>query len=301
MQPSSSPFSLFGKARRTKFGIGTTLFLLAFGVIFIGVSSIFLKDDVRSRNWPSVEGMVSQVNRSTSSDGDVMYSPTVMYTVDGQSYSVKQSFSSSEVASTGDRRSIRYDPADPSEGIIAISGTTMFLYLFPLVGAAVIVWAIVGFIVSLKRGAGINRLKQTGIKLQGVITGVENTGRNGAVRIGVSATDQSGHVRTFVSDGISGNTFSLVNYQTNPIAMDVYIDAANPNNYYVDLDDVPSLSPEKIAELLKTAVSTKPFGAAAQQTSTAPVSPAPATPIPMPGSNPAGTDNTTVPPANNYR
>jgi hypothetical protein len=309
MHISTKTLGMFGKARRNKFGLGTAIFVAAAGVLFTGVSYLFLADDIKSREWPSAPAVVTVVNRSTNSDGDQMYRPTVEYEVGGVTYQKTSPSSSSSAVSVGDERTIRYNPDSPSEGVIAMSGADWFIILFPIVGIGLILGSIVGFIKSVRRGKTINSLKQSGLKLQGIVTNVEQSSQRGSVIITVTAQEHAGQVRSFQSDSVSGNTFTLLKYQQQPIAMDVYVDPSDPTNYYVDLDDVPEMDATQLSNLLKLATNRQPVGMAS--TSTIPATPT-ATPVipPVPPIAPspivsqashAGTDSTDVPPARNYQ
>jgi hypothetical protein len=309
MNISTKTLGMFGKARRNKFGLGTAAIVAAAGVMFTGASYLFLADDIKSREWPSAPAVVTNVSRSTNSDGDQMYRPTVEYKVSGVTYQNTSPSSSSSAVSIGDERTIRYNPNSPSEGVIAMSGTDWFIILFPIVGIGLILGSIVGLIKSVRRGKAIKSLKQSGMKLQGIVTNVEQSSQHGSVTITVTAQEHTGQVRMFQSDSMSGNTFTLLQYQQQPIAMDVYVDPSDPANYYVDLDDVPELDAAQLGNLLKLATNRQPVGMAPTSTIPAapPVSPAippvpPIAPAPIVSqANLAGTDNTDVPPARNYQ
>lgn len=248
------------KAKRTSFGIGTLIFLLLFGAIFIGVSLLFIKDDFRSRGWPATDGVISSVRQSRDSDGNTMYTPTVSYTVNGENYTTTPSYSSSTNYTVGNKQTVHYNPATPSEGVLRTSGAGLLVYMFPIIGLAVIIVGIVSFVRDRRRSRQINALRTNGIKIQGVVTDVTSGGTNSrASVITVSATTPDGQVRHFQSDSVSGlSIVGLAEYQTKPVAIDVYIDPVNPGNYYVDLDDIPNITPERIASLLKSAAAPSP-------------------------------------------
>lgn len=253
------------KARRSSFGIGSLIFMLLFGAVFIGVSFLFIGDDLRSRNWESVSGTITHVSQSTDSEGDTTYRPTVAYNVDGQTYTASPSYSSSQHYTTGDTQTVHYDPSNPSEGVIRTNGMGFFIYIFPIVGVLVIIFGVFGFIRNIRRSGQINHLKSSGTKVQGVVTAVggSNSSNNNSVQITVSATGPNGQVHHYQSDSVNGfGVVGLAEYQTKPVAIDVYIDPIDPSKYYVDLDDIPEITPERIASLLKNAsnqTSTPPF------------------------------------------
>ena len=46
----------------------------------------------------------------------------------------------------------------------------------------------------------------------------------------------------------------MIDLRANPVPIDVYIDTVNPENYYVEVDDIPNLTPDRIADMIKTVV-----------------------------------------------
>ena len=101
---------------------------------------------------------------------------------------------------------------------------------------------------------------QSGQKLQGILVDVQSEGsdNNSGYKIVVSATDTSGAVQNYVSDSLTGiGGLAIADFRSNPIPIDVYIDPANPQNYYVDVADIPNLTPERIGELIKSAMQNK--------------------------------------------
>lgn len=312
MRFSTGGMSLFGKARRSKFGFGSGLILLFIGTVFIGVSFIIFNGEIRSRDWPTAQAKVVHVAQRLDSENGMMYTPTVEYTVNGTPHRITSQMSSSSPETVGSTKTVRYNPNNQSEGIIAMSGMMYTFLLFPLIGAGLILGSIVAAVRSFKRSRVISNLKQSGIKVQGIVSNVESTSQRGSVRLTVSAPDQSGQVRSFASDTVSGNTFTLTDYQQKPIAMDVYIDATNPDIYYVDIDDIPEMTADTITHLLQKATTQHPFGNAATTSVVTPQPPSQvtiptpmiaATPVvpPVPTIPPVGTVDTTVPPAQNYR
>lgn len=260
MQFSTGVLGSFGKARRSRFGLGSALLVFTIGALFTGVSFLLLHSEFQSHDWPSTEGRVVYVSERLDSENGMMYTPTIAYRVNGATYKVTSSQSSGSRDIIGSQKTVRYNPQTPQVGIVALSGAGYMIFLFPIIGIVLMIGAVAGLIFSFKRGASISRLKQTGTKLRGVVTNVENVSQGGVIRVIVSAADQSGQVRDYKSDSIGGNTFSLMNYRTNPVAMDVYVDGSNPNNYYVDIADVPAMTVESIQQLLMQATGKQPFG-----------------------------------------
>lgn len=245
---SNALSSLAGKPRRKKFGPLSFIFLLLMGLVFTGVGWLVVGKEVTSVKWPTVEGRVSDVSISRNSDG-ASYTPTVTYVVDGKTYTVSQSFGTSSVETVGATKTIAYEPGNPSNGVIRTTGMNMIVYLFPLAGICVIIGSIVGLVFSIRRGKSIQQLTSTGQKITGIITGVKS-GQNSSTKIIVSATDPSGSVKEYVSDSLAGNVFGALDFQSNPIPVDVYVSMSNPEQYYVDISDIPQLTPDKVVALL---------------------------------------------------
>lgn len=258
MQNSSgSLLKSFGRAHRSAYDFKTTIILLFIGAIFVGVGYLFVKDDFTSIGRPSIEGTVTEETVSRNSDGDIMYTPTVSYEIDGTRYAIRQGFSTGQKSGIGSKRQVYYNPSRPSDAVLRTSGSGYFVYIFPLVGIASMIFSIYAYIASRKRSDEIAALKQNGIKIQGIVTNLSTTSsgnRGSTIKVTISAIDQNGQTRDFLSDDIAGNTFAMLDYQKNPVAMDVYIDPVNSERYYVDIDDIPTLTPEKIKDLLMSAV-----------------------------------------------
>ena len=251
----SNPFSILGKPRRQRFGVGGFIFLFFIGLVFTAVGSFFVMGDLRSIGWPTTTGTVTDVSVRSDDDGP-QYQPTVSYTVDGNTYQARESFSTSTPVQVGDTRTVAYEAAHPANGAIRTSGADLFVYIFPLIGIGVIIGAIVGVIGSKRRDAAISSLQASGTKVTGVITSVTGGSSNSGIRIVVSATDPASNtVKDYLSDVVDGNTLALIDFQKNPIPVDVFINPSNPDNYYVDISDIPELTPDKIQELIAKATS----------------------------------------------
>lgn len=266
------------KTRRQKFGVGSLIFLVLFGAIFTGAGVAALKQTKIDPSWTRVTGEVVDLSSHTS-DGSTTYSPIVKYEVNGRSYRVASSISTSSYPSIGEKREIAYNPSRPDQSkVVEGAGSTWWLYLFPAVGIACLVIAPVSFIRSVKRSGNINRLMQSGQKLQGILVDVQSEGsnNNSGYKIVVSATDTSGTVQNYVSDSLAGiGGVAMADFRNNPIPIDVYVDPANPQNYYIDVANIPNLTPERIGELIKFATQNKQGGTFAdrEKPSTPPINP----------------------------
>lgn len=246
---------LIGKPRRNK-SSGADVFMALFGIIFLAIGFVLVKDDLRSQGWPTTSGTVTYVNISRDNKGATSYAPTVKYSVNNTDYSVTQSLGTSEFTFVGDIRTVAYNKDQPSDGVIK-SGVAWLGYLFPLVGAVILAMAVIERTKSRKRTASINSLTLTGTKVKGVVTAV-TPGKDDDTRFVVSATGLDGKIHEYVSDEVIGNYFGVLDFQKNPVPIDVYIDPANPSNYYVDISDLPPLTTEKLAALVEQGTSTTP-------------------------------------------
>ncbi|HEY4518488.1 MAG TPA: DUF3592 domain-containing protein [Candidatus Paceibacterota bacterium] len=246
-------------ARRQKFGVGLFIFLLLFGAIFTFVGVFAIRSTKVDPGWTRVSGKIVDVSPRTS-DGSTTYAPVVEYVVEDQANRVTSSFSSSFRPDIGESKEVAYNPTRPQEAKV-VEGTSgsWFLYIFPAVGILCILLAFYSFIKSLKRGSEIKRLLQSGQKLQGVLVDVQasattSNGRH-SYKLLVAATDNMGKVQNYESDSLSGaGAMVMMDFRNSPIPIDVYIDNANPKSYYVDISDIPNLTPQRITELLKKAV-----------------------------------------------
>lgn len=245
------------------------------GIVAINSSRI---DD----GWTRVTGEVVD-STSRINDGSTTYSPIIKYDVDGRTYQATGTIGTSSRPAIGAQKEVAYNPAQPDQAKVVESGALRWLlYLFPLIGIASLIIAPFLFIRSLRRGGKIKNLMQSGQKLQGVLVDVQTGGssRNGNYKIVVSAVDGSGAVQNYISDPLAGiGGLAMADFRNTPIPIDVYIDPANPQNYYVDIADIPNLTPERIGELIKSAAS-------AQQPGTFVAGDSPATALPGDSVNP---------------
>ncbi|MEK7583505.1 MAG: DUF3592 domain-containing protein [Patescibacteria group bacterium] len=245
-------------AQRQKFGIGTLIFILLIGAAFTWAGMVMVGQSKIDPSWQRVAGMIVD-STSRISKGSTTYTPIVQYQVGDQTYRITAFVGTSMYPAVGTTREVAYDPAQPHNAKVVESGVGGALpYIFSIIGVALCVFAIVSYIRSLKRGSEIKRLMQSGQKLQGVLVDVEvastSSNRRSSYKLVVAATDSAGIVQNYVSDSISGiAAIAMQDFRTTPIPLDVYVDPADPESYYVDISDVPNLTPDKILELLKKA------------------------------------------------
>jgi hypothetical protein len=244
------------KTKRQQFGVSSLIFSLLIGGAFIGVSLTMLQSTKVNPSWRRVSGQVVDTVTRQGSDSTT-YAAVVRYSVNGQTYRTTNSISSSSVPTVGATKEVAYNPAQPGQAkIVEGARETWWLWLFPVIGAVVVFGSLYAFVKSQKRSKNIQSLMQSGIKLQGILTDMQAAGGNhdSKYRIIVSATDNTGVVQNYVSDIVSGvGSLALADFRTKPVPIDVYVDPTNPQNYYVDLSDIPNLTPERIKELVQSA------------------------------------------------
>lgn len=244
------------KHRRAKTGIGTALLMTFIGGMFLLISGVIIfSAALGNRGWNTVEGTVTGTATKRNSDGNDVYAPIVRYVVNGETYSITSNSSSSFMPANGSTRKVNYNPAKPADAkVLATAIENAFIAIFPVVGLGIILFAWISFIKSKKRDKQIKNLVAYGTKVQGVITNVVSSGdsRQPAFKLVVAATDPTtGSVKEYHSDTVHGLGGMLVSQlQTSAVPIDVYIDATNPALYYVDLADIPPMTPETLQGLI---------------------------------------------------
>lgn len=280
MQFSMNTNTMHGfKAKRKKFGFSSMLSLMLFGAIFAAAGGFIYKSMQIDPSWTRVQGSVVDVS-SRISDGSTLHTPVIEYTVADQKYRVTGNSSSSAYPTVGGSREVAYNPDQPGQGkAVEGAGSQLFVLAFVVIGIGLFLLAPFLFFRSLKRSRHIDNLMRSGHKLQGVLVDVhsESSNNNSGYSIVVAATDASGLVQNYVSDSMAGlGGLAMADFKTTPIPIDVYVDPTNPQNYYVDISDIPNLTPQRITELVQSALSgqlqnQQPFTTAAPANQPAPV------------------------------
>jgi hypothetical protein len=245
------------KVKRTKFGIGSLLVTLLFGAIFSGAGVLIFKNLQIDESWTRTQGKVVDVS-SRISDGSTTHTAIIGYTVDGMNYRVSDSTSSGSYPTIGNPSEVAFNPARPAQSKVVAGATAkLFVFVFGGIGLLVMLSAPIFFFRSIKRSSKIDDLTQTGQKVQGILSDIQTNSSgnsNSSYKIVVSAADISGTVQQYTSDSLSGIAgLALSDFRNNPVPIDVYIDPTNPENYFVDISDIPNLSADRIAELIRTA------------------------------------------------
>lgn len=256
------------KVRRQKFGIGSLMILVVMGVVALGVGIITMKASKIDPSWQHVTGRINDYSSNVdTTDNTKTYRAIVDYEVDGESYQIKSSFGNSSIPVKGDPKEVAYNPNDPNDAKVVDGAGGFVGWVIMAFGAGFLVAAPILFVRARHRSEAIQNLTQSGQKLQGVIidiqsygstnSGVDETRGSNSYKIVVAATDSSGSVQNYVSDTLTGiGGLAMADFRNNPIPIDVYLDPTNPQNYYVDVSDVPNLTPERIRGLIESAVKT---------------------------------------------
>ena len=259
------------KTGRKKFGIGSLIFMILGGVIFIVVGFSAMNSSKVDPSWKQTTGEIVDVTSRLSSDNDGsrIHRAIIRYEVNGKTYKVTGHKSSSTYPKIGNTLELTYNPSQPSQyKLVSDSSQEWMKYLPFAVGALLLVTGPFLYIRSKKRNDEINRLMQSGQKLQGVMVDVQRFGggvnrsgdsfnrssrSNESYKIVVSAADASGAVQNYVSDSLVGaGIIATADFRSTPIPIDVYVDPVNPKNYYVDVSDIPNLTPERIKDLIES-------------------------------------------------
>ncbi len=259
------------KTRREKFGIGSLLVLLLIGAVITGFGVVIYNSARINPNWTKVDGKVVSVNTDSSGSGNT-YSPVVSYQANGQTYKVASSSSTSSYPQIGSTKQVAYDPAAPADAKVVSSGfISAFILVLLGIGVFLILLAPVLFVRSLRRSKDISKLKGSGQKVAGVITDIQSVSNGGnnqgsKYRIVVSATGLSGTVQNYTSDWVTGiGGLAMTDYRQNPVPIDIYINPTNPDDYYVDISEIPNITPERIMQLVKShQAQSVPVGTSAQ-------------------------------------
>lgn len=248
----------FIKPQRIEFGLGSFIGLVLLGVIFITAGYFVFRNATVKSGWIKTSGSVVSVVQSRGSNGSTMYSATVQYEIDGAQYRVTDRASSSIHPTIGDIYQVTYNPASPNEAMVVPPlWVNMLFMLFPALGVFMIIYAYISYMKSRKHSRNIQFLLTNGFKTTGIIVDIQSYGtRRSSYTIDVSAPDMTGVVQTYTSDVLNGiGGLAMTDYKKNPVPVTVYIDSANPKNYYVDISQLPEITPERIAELIKSATS----------------------------------------------
>jgi hypothetical protein len=248
------------KPRRDTFGLRSFIIAIIIGLVFIGAGlTLSIKTKIDS-SWIQVTGRVTSSVVATHAGGGTRYDPVVTYVASGsvahgQTFQFTEDAPSKSKWTIGTTRQLAYDPSFPDRAkSVSINNTYRIVgYVGVIIGILTLIIAPLSFIKSSRRSKDIQNLTQSGQKIQGVVTSVQDdsTGTVGndpdnliTYRVTVSATSPSG-AQNYTSDWAAGlGALAMFDYRTHPISIDVYINPTNPEDYYVDLASLPNLKAE---------------------------------------------------------
>ncbi|MDJ0954921.1 MAG: DUF3592 domain-containing protein [Acidimicrobiia bacterium] len=118
--------------------------------ILIGLGAWFFSNLSRVVNHDTTDGVIVDLIRGTDSDGDASYTPVYEYEVDGETYRYRSavSYGGVLVPDLGDRRTMLYNPADPTDARVH----NLFLLIWlPLILMAVPVLIVVAVFWGMRR------------------------------------------------------------------------------------------------------------------------------------------------------
>lgn len=127
-------------------GLSAAVFMIVFGLIFIGIGSLPLGLAVRDAfsDDPTIEGTVVDVSyhESRSSTGSrstsVTCAPISRFTLDGKEYTVSSNVYSGPCKwNVGQPIELIYDPAHPQNARAKSTGFNVAAAIFPVIGAVV--------------------------------------------------------------------------------------------------------------------------------------------------------------------
>lgn len=223
--------------KNTLFIIGLMFFLIGMAFVVAGLLTWRANVEFFETALPT-DATIVDIQTYRDSDDDVSHSVFVDYTVDGVEYEYRELGMYSSSMYIGKTVEIYYDPQDPGD-IKSKTGSTLIAVIFVAIGGifAVIGGVILGVQIKAKRKT---KLKDTGTCIRLPITQIVTTN--------TSVNGVTGHVVICDNPDASGGTLNT--YRSNPCyewlsdylnpgdIVAIYYDPANPNYYYVDIDDV---------------------------------------------------------------
>lgn len=250
------------KIMHRKIGLFSFIIVMLFGAILTLSGLVMMKDSLPKPSWIKINGQVVSITPLTN-NGTTTYSPVVNYEVNSQLYTVNGAGSSSSRPDIGSSIAVAYDPAHPEQSqVIPSTPSKMMLYGLLSIGILSLIIAPIVYFRSLRGQRDIKDLKINGHRLPGVLTNIQTMpGINHELgyKIVVSATNLNGQVQHYVSDNLSSiGSLAQADFYNSPIAIDVYVNPSKPEDYYVDVAEIPNLTPARIAELIQAGQQAQP-------------------------------------------
>ncbi len=255
-----------------KLGCGCLAFPVVLVLLGASVGGVvwLINNLERAASNETAEAVIVELTESRDGDGDLLYRPIVRYEVDGREYFLESrvSYGGLAVPKIGDRRTVYYDPNDPSDAVFRSFWT---LWFFPIALIAVPAVIAVGVVLAARatirrraRDGGIvdaiesiasgtqeatadlmaqvmeavddRSLRRRGRVIEADFMGAEPSPMDaaGAVRYRVRAqAEVGGEIRRYLSDWFDEDPTLRLMQTGNKVV--VYVDPDDPDRYEVDV------------------------------------------------------------------
>ena len=220
-----------------KKGIKFFLMFLLVGIFFLGILLAILIMNII--NYKSLDSEIVpnhiEINTYKDSDGDTMYSPTYYYNIRGKEYKCSSQGGSSIMPSTKNRK-VYFDSKNPTRCMTDYSrGNNKWILLFLLLPIVFIGTAVYNIIKVNKRIKLINNLNTTGKLVKNLPYRLENTGMSfNGIQIQKPVVDYTLPSGTTIT--LQGDPRHDKKVADKDGMVDLVIDEANPNNYFIDFE-----------------------------------------------------------------
>lgn len=220
-----------------KKGIKFFLMFLFAGVFLLGILLAILIMNII--NYKSLDSEIVpnhiEINTYKDSDGDTMYSPIYYYNIRGKEYKCSSQGGSSIMPSTKNRK-VYFDSKNPTRCMTDYSrGNNKWILLFLLLPIVFIGTAVYNIIKVNKRIKLINNLNTTGKLVKNLPYRLENTGMSfNGIQIKKPVVDYTLPSGTTIT--LQGDPRHDKKVADKDGMVDLIIDEANPNNYFIDFE-----------------------------------------------------------------
>ena len=220
-----------------KKGIKFFLMFLLVGIFFLGILLAILIMNII--NYKSLDSEIMsnhvEINTYKDSDGDTMYSPIYYYNIRGKEYKCSSQGGSSIMPSTKNRK-VYFDSKNPTRCMTDYSrGNNKWILLFLLLPIVFIGTAVYNIIKVNKRIKLINDLNTTGKLVKNLPYRLENTGMSvNGIQIQKPVVDYTLPSGTTIT--LQGDPRHDKKVADKDGMVDLVIDEANPNNYFIDFE-----------------------------------------------------------------
>lgn len=220
-----------------KKGIKFFLMFLLAGVFLLGILLAILIMNII--NYKSLDSEIVpnhiEINTYKNSDGDTMYSPIYYYNIRGKEYKCSSQGGSSIMPSTKNRK-VYFDSKNPTRCMTDYSrGNNKWILLFLILPIVFIGTAVYNIIKVNKRIKLINNLNTTGKLVKNLPYRLENTGMSfNGIQIQKPVVDYMLPSGTTIT--LQGDPRHDKKVADKDGMVDLVIDEANPNNYFIDFE-----------------------------------------------------------------